>query len=134
MPKHQGLQRIRFWMTFSDKYLTHLRVLENIGMTSIEPVTFKGQSVQPLEFLKAVLPDPASLGPRTKGKTCIGCDIVGTKDGKKKRIFIYNSCDHEACYKEVSSQAISYTTGVPAMIGAQMILRNLWKQPVVWNM
>ena len=130
----KGLQRIRFWMTFSDKYLTHLRVLENIWMTSIEPVTFKGQSVQPLEFLKAVLPDPASLGPRTKGKTCIGCDIVGTKDGKKKRIFIYNSCDHEACYKEVSSQAISYTTGVPAMIGAQMILRNLWKQPGVWNM
>lgn len=129
-----GLQRIRFWMTFSEKYLTHLRVLENIGMTSIEAIDFKGQPVAPIEFLKAVLPDPASLGSRTKGKTCIGCDIVGKKDGVAKRIFIYNSCDHEACYKEVSSQAISYTTGVPAMIGAQMILRNLWKKPGVWNM
>jgi saccharopine dehydrogenase (NAD+, L-lysine-forming) len=129
-----GLQRIRFWMTFSEKYLTHLRVLENVGMTSIEAIEFKGQAVAPIEFLKAVLPDPASLGPRTKGKTCIGCDIVGKKDGVAKRIFIYNSCDHEACYKEVSSQAISYTTGVPAMIGAQMILRNLWRKPGVWNM
>ena len=129
-----GLKRIRFWMTFSEKYLTHLRVLENVGMTAIEPVDYKGSKIAPLEFLKAVLPDPASLGPRTKGKTCIGCDIVGVKDGKTKRIFIYNSCDHEACYAEVSSQAISYTTGVPAMIGAQMILRGLWKAPGVWNM
>ena len=130
----KGLRRIRFWMTFSQKYLTHLKVLENVGMTSIEPIDFRGQKIQPIEFLKEVLPDPASLGPRTKGKTCIGCDIVGYKDGKKKRVFIYNSCDHEACYKEVSSQAISYTTGVPAMIGAQMILKNLWKEPGVWNM
>lgn len=130
----KGLKRIRFWMTFSEKYLTHLKVLENVGMTSIEPIEFRGEKVQPIEFLKAVLPDPASLGPRTKGKTCIGCDIIGTKDGKKKRIFIYNSCDHEECYKEVSSQAISYTTGVPAMIGAQMILKGLWKEPGVWNM
>ncbi len=130
----KGLKRIRFWMTFSKKYLTHLKVLENVGMTSIEPIEFKGQKVQPIEFLKAVLPDPASLGPRTKGKTCIGCDIVGIKDGKKKRIFIYNSCDHQECFKEVSSQAISYTTGVPAMIGAQMILKGLWKEPGVWNM
>ena len=130
----KGLKRIRFWMTFSQKYLTHLKVLENVGMTSIEPVNFKGQQIQPIEFLKAVLPDPASLGPRTKGKTCIGCDIVGIKDGEKKRIFIYNTCDHEACYREVSSQAISYTTGVPAMIGAQMILKGLWKEPGVWNM
>jgi saccharopine dehydrogenase (NAD+, L-lysine-forming) len=129
-----GLKRIRFWMTFSEKYLTHLRVLENVGMTSIEAIDYKGSKIAPLEFLKAVLPDPASLGPRTKGKTCIGCDIVGQKDGKPKRIFIYNSCDHEACYREVSSQAISYTTGVPAMIGAQMILRGLWKKPGVWNM
>ena len=112
----KGLKRIRFWMTFSQKYLTHLKVLENVGMTSITPIDFKGQKIQPIEFLKAVLPDPASLGPRTKGKTCIGCDIVGTKDGQKKRIFIYNTCDHEDCYKEVSSQAISYTTGpIPAM-------------------
>ena len=130
----KGLKRIRFWMTFSQKYLTHLKVLENVGMTSIEPINFKGQEVQPIEFLKAILPDPASLGPRTKGKTCIGCDIVGTKDGKKKRVFIYNSCDHQECFKEVSSQAISYTTGVPAMIGAQMILKGLWREPGVWNM
>jgi saccharopine dehydrogenase (NAD+, L-lysine-forming) len=130
----KGLKRIRFWMTFSQKYLTHLKVLENVGMTSIEPIEFRGQQVQPIEFLKAVLPDPASLGPRTKGKTCIGCDIVGTKDGQKKRIFIYNTCDHEECYAEVSSQAISYTTGVPAMIGAQMILKGHWKEPGVWNM
>jgi saccharopine dehydrogenase (NAD+, L-lysine-forming) len=128
-----GLQRIRFWMTFSERYLTHLRVLENVGMTSIEPIEINGQSIAPIEFLKVVLPDPASLGPRTKGKTCIGCDITGIKDGQAKRIFIYNSCDHQACYREVASQAISYTTGVPAMIGAQMILRNLWDAAGVWN-
>ena len=129
-----GLKRIRFWMTFSQKYLSHLKVLENVGMTSIDPINFKGQKIQPIEFLKAVLPDPASLGPRTRGKTCIGCDITGTKSGKKKRILIYNSCDHQECYQEVSSQAISYTTGVPAMIGAQMILRGLWRNSGVWNM
>ena len=128
-----GLQRIRFWMTFSEPYLNHLRVLENVGMTAIEPIEIKGQSIAPIEFLKAVLPDPASLGPRTKGKTCIGCDITGVKNGQAKRIFIYNSCDHQACYREVASQAISYTTGVPAMIGAQMILRNLWDAAGVWN-
>jgi len=130
----KGLKRIRFWMTFSEKYLTHLRVLENIGMTSIEPIQVNGTHIAPIEFLRHVLPDPGSLGPRTQGQTCIGCDIVGTKDGQKKRIFIYNTCDHQECYQEVSSQAISYTTGVPAMIGAQMILRGLWKQPGVWNM
>jgi len=129
-----GLKRIRFWMTFSERYLTHLRVLENVGMTSIEPINFKGQAIAPIEFLKAVLPDPASLGPRTKGKTCIGCDIVGIKDGKPKRIFIYNVCDHEACYAEVSSQAISYTTGVPAMIGAMQIVKGNWRDAGVWNM
>ena len=130
----RGLKRIRFWMTFSEKYLTHLRVLENVGMTGIEPIQFKGMQVAPIEFLKAVLPDPASLGPRTKGKTCIGCDIVGVKDGKRKRVFIYNVCDHEACFAEVSSQAISYTTGVPAMIGALQILSGKWRTPGVWNM
>ncbi|MEO0794695.1 MAG: saccharopine dehydrogenase family protein [Verrucomicrobiota bacterium] len=130
----KGLKRIRFWMTFSQKYLTHLNVLQNVGMTAIEPIDFKGQSIAPIEFLREVLPDPASLGPRTKGKTCIGCDIVGTKDGKKKRVFIYNSCDHEECYKEVSSQAISYTTGVPAMIGGMMILTGKWRKDGVWNM
>ena len=121
-------------MTFSENYLKYLNVLKNIGMTSIDAVDYKGQQIQPIEFLKAVLPDPASLGARTKGETCIGCDIEGTKNGVKKRIFIYNSCDHQTCYEEVSSQAISYTTGVPAMIGAQMILRGLWKRPGVWNM
>ena len=130
----KGLKRIRFWMTFSENYLKYLNVLKNIGMTSIDAVDYKGQQIQPIEFLKAVLPDPASLGARTKGETCIGCDIEGTKNGVKKRIFIYNSCDHQTCYEEVSSQAISYTTGVPAMIGAQMILRGLWKRPGVWNM
>ena len=129
-----GLKRIRFWMTFSEKYLTHLNVLENIGMTSIEPIEIKGQSIQPIEFLKKVLPDPASLGERTKGKTCIGCDIIGIKKGQKKRIFIYNVCDHQSCYREVGSQAISYTTGVPARIGAEMILSKQWKSPGVWNM
>ena len=130
----KGLKRIRFWMTFSENYLKYLNVLKDIGMTSIDAVDYKGQQIQPIEFLKAVLPDPASLGARTKGETCIGCDIEGTKNGVKKRIFIYNSCDHQSCYEEVSSQAISYTTGVPAMIGAQMILRGLWKRPGVWNM
>ncbi|MEC7487678.1 MAG: saccharopine dehydrogenase family protein [Verrucomicrobiota bacterium] len=130
----KGLKRIRFWMTFSENYLKYLNVLKDIGMTSIDAVDYKGQQIQPIEFLKAVLPDPASLGARTKGETCIGCDIEGTKNGVKKRIFIYNSCDHQTCYEEVSSQAISYTTGVPAMIGAQMILRGLWKRPGVWNM
>lgn len=129
-----GLQRIRFWMTFSDQYLTHLNVLQNVGMTSIEPIEFEGQFISPIQFLKAVLPDPASLGPRTKGKTCIGCDIKGIKDGQEKRVFIYNTCDHEECYREVKSQAISYTTGVPAMIGAMMILTGKWKAPGVFNM
>lgn len=129
-----NLKRIRFWMTFSEKYLTHLRVLENVGMTSIQPIEIHGQSIQPIEFLKKVLPDPASLGERTKGKTCIGCDIKGIKDGQKKRSFIYNVCDHQSCYKEVLSQAISYTTGVPARIGAEMIVSDQWKTPGVWNM
>lgn len=130
----KGLKRIRFWMTFSQKYITHLNVLQNVGMTSIEPIEFNGQKIAPIEFLKAVLPDPASLGPRTKGKTCIGCDIVGVKDGKKKRVFIYNVCDHEACYAEVSSQAISYTTGVPAMIGGMLVATGVWRKDGVWNM
>ena len=129
----KGLKRIRFWMTFSQKYLTHLRVLENVGMTSIEPVMYEGKEVIPLQFLKSVLPDPASLGPRTKGKTCIGCVITGLKDGKPRRIYIYNICDHEECYREVQSQAISYTTGVPAMIGAKMIVTGAWTGEGVYN-
>ncbi len=103
----KGIKRIRFWMTFSEKYLTHLKVLENVGMTSIEPIEFEGQKIVPLQFLKAVLPDPASLGPRTKGKTNIGCIFQGIKDGQPKTYYVYNVCDHEECYKEVGSQAIS---------------------------
>ena len=130
----KGLKRIRFWMTFGESYLTHLRVLENVGMTRIEPVQFEGKEIVPLQFLKALLPDPASLGPRTKGKTCIGCLVDGVKDGKKRRVFIYNVCDHQECYQEVKSQAISYTTGVPAMIGAKQMLTGKWLQPGVFNM
>ncbi|GKV65026.1 MULTISPECIES: saccharopine dehydrogenase family protein [Sporosarcina] len=128
-----GVEKIRFWMTFSEKYLTHLKVLENVGMTSIEPIEFEGQQIVPLQFLKAVLPDPASLGPRTKGKTNIGCIYQGTKDGEPKTYYVYNICDHQECYREVGSQAISYTTGVPAMIGAMMMLTGKWKKPGVFN-
>ncbi|MFC5464969.1 saccharopine dehydrogenase family protein [Lederbergia graminis] len=128
-----GVKRIRFWMTFSENYLTHLKVLENVGMTSIEPINFEGKEIVPLQFLKAVLPDPASLGPRTKGKTNIGCIFQGTKDGKPKTYYVYNVCDHQECYREVGSQAISYTTGVPAMIGAMMILTGKWKKAGVYN-
>lgn len=128
-----GVKRIRFFMTFGQSYLNHLKCLENVGMTSIEPIEFQGQQIVPLQFLKAVLPDPASLGARTKGKTNIGCIYKGIKDGQEKTYYIYNVCDHEECYKEVGSQAISYTTGVPAMIGAMMILKDLWKKPGVYN-
>ncbi len=127
-------RRMRFWMTFSDNYLTHLRVLEGIGMTSITPIKFQGQDIIPLEFLKAVLPDPGSLGALTKGKTCIGDVISGVKDGKEKHYFIWNECDHEECYAETGAQGVSYTTGVPAMIGAKQILEGTWKKPGVWNM
>ena len=130
----KGLQRIRFWMTFSDNYLKHLEVLQNVGMTSITPVMFEGREIVPLQFLKALLPDPASLGPRTKGKTCIGNVMEGIKDGKPRKIYIYNVCDHEECYREVGSQAISYTTGVPAMIGAMMMVTNAWRGQGVFNM
>lgn len=128
------IKRARFWMTFSDNYLKHLEVLGNVGMTGIEPIMFEGREIVPLQFLKALLPDPASLGPLTKGKTCIGCFAQGIKDGKPVAMFIYNVCDHQECYLEVKSQAISYTTGVPAMIGAKMILEGKWKKPGVWNM
>jgi saccharopine dehydrogenase (NAD+, L-lysine-forming) len=128
------IRRARFWMTFSDNYLNHLKVLQNVGMTRIDPVIYEGHEVIPLKFLKSVLPDPASLGPLTKGRTCIGCLARGTKDGKPKIAFIYNICDHEACYREVKSQAISYTTGVPAMIGAKMMLSGKWRGEGVFNM
>ncbi|MGJ7458172.1 saccharopine dehydrogenase family protein [Halomonas sp. RA08-2] len=129
----KGLERIRFWMTFSEKYITHLKVLENVGMTSIEPIKVNGCEISPLQFLKAVLPDPASLGPRTKGKTNIGVILDGIKDGKRRKVHIYNICDHEKCYEEVKSQAISYTTGVPAVTGAMLMLKGIWKGEGVFN-
>jgi len=131
----KGLRQARFWMSFSDNYLKHLEVLGNVGMTRIDPVTFNGVEIVPLQFLKALLPDPASLGPLTKGKTCIGCQVCG-KDAKGKDTvaFIYNVCDHEDCYREVKSQAISYTTGVPAMIGAKLMLTGAWSGAGVFNM
>jgi len=128
-----GLKRIRFFMTFGESYLRHLQCLENVGMTSIEPIEFEGKEIIPLQFLKAVLPDPASLGPRTKGKTNIGCIFQGVKDGQPKNLYIYNICDHEECFKEVGSQAISYTTGVPAMIGTALVMQGLWQKPGVYN-
>lgn len=130
----KGLKRIRFFMTFSQNYLTHLKCLENVGMTSIKPINFQGQEIIPLQFLKAVLPDPASLGPRTKGKTNIGCIFKGVKDGKPRTYYVYNICDHQECYREVGSQAISYTTGVPAMIGAMLMLKGIWKGEGVFNL
>ncbi len=130
----RGLKRARFWMTFSQNYLNHLKVLENIGMTSIEPVDYKGQKIVPLQFLKSVLPEPGSLGPLTKGRTCIGCVMKGVKDGKERKAYIYNICSHEEAYREVGSQAISYTTGVPAMIGAMMMLTGKWRGAGVFNM
>ena len=128
-----GIKRIRFFMTFGESYLTHLRCLENVGMTSIEPIMYEGKEIIPLQFLKEVLPDPSSLGPRTKGKTNIGCIFTGKKDGVEKTIYIYNTCDHQECYKEVGSQAVAYTTGVPAMIGTMMLMTGTWQGPGVFN-
>ncbi len=129
----KGIKRIRFFMTFGQSYLTHLQCLTNVGMTSIEPIDFEGHQIIPLQFLKAVLPDPASLGPRTVGKTNIGCIFQGKKDGKDIAYYVYNICDHQECYREVGSQAISYTTGVPAMIGAMMLLTGKWNKKGVYN-
>ena len=128
-----GLEKAQFWMSFGDSYLKHLEVLGNVGMTGIEPVEFQGQRIVPIQFLKALLPDPSTLGPRTQGKTCIGCVVGGVKDGKARTVYIYQVKDHQDCYREVRSQAISYTTGVPAMIGAKLMLDNVWMQPGVWN-
>jgi saccharopine dehydrogenase (NAD+, L-lysine-forming) len=128
------IKRARFWMTFGDNYLKHLEVLENIGMTSIKPINYNGTEIVPLQFLKSILPDPGSLGSRTKGKTCIGTIITGTKNNIEKTFYTYNICDHEKCFEEVGSQAISYTTGVPAMIGTMLMLEKKWFQPGVWNM
>jgi saccharopine dehydrogenase (NAD+, L-lysine-forming) len=128
------IETARFWMTFSANYLKHLEVLQNVGMTRIDPVLYNGQEIVPLQFLKAVLPDPGSLGPLTKGRTCIGCVATGTRAGREETHYVYNICDHEACYREVGSQAISYTTGVPAMIGALMMLTGKWQGDGVFNM
>ncbi len=127
------VKRIRFFMTFGQSYLTHMKCLENVGMLSTTPVMYEGREIVPIQFLKALLPDPASLGPRTKGKTNIGCIFTGVKDGKPASAYIYNICDHEECYREVKSQAISYTTGVPAMIGASMLLTGKWRSPGVFT-
>ncbi len=133
--KHiNGLKRIRFFMTFGESYLTHMNALENVGMLGIKPVVHKGQEIIPMEFLKTLLPDPASLGPRTKGKTNIGIVAEGIKDGKPKKIYIYQVSDHEKCFAEVQSQAVSYTTGVPAMIGAKLMLEGKWQAKGVYNM
>eukprot|EP01029_Cantina_marsupialis_P031042 TRINITY_DN8718_c0_g1_i1.p1 TRINITY_DN8718_c0_g1~~TRINITY_DN8718_c0_g1_i1.p1 ORF type:complete len:403 (-),score=83.88 TRINITY_DN8718_c0_g1_i1:2076-3284(-) len=129
----KGLKRIRFFMTFGDSYIQHMNCLQNVGMLGIEPVMHKGVEIIPIEFLTTLLPDPASLGPRTVGKTNIGCIIEGIKDGKKKKIYIYNICDHQECYKETGAQAVSYTTGVPAMIGSKMIYKGIWDGKGVFN-
>lgn len=128
-----GVKRIRFFMTFGQSYLTHMKCLENVGMLSTTPINFDGKEIVPIQFLKALLPDPASLGPRTVGKTNIGCIYTGIKDGKEKTLYIYNVCDHQECYREVGSQAISYTTGVPAMIGAMMVVKGIWNKPGVFT-
>jgi saccharopine dehydrogenase (NAD+, L-lysine-forming) len=130
----RGLERIRFWMTFGEAYLKHLDVLGNVGMTRIDEVDYQGHKVVPIKFLKALLPDPASLAPGYTGKTSIGCLIAGEKDGKPRKVFIYNVCDHAETYKEVRAQAVSYTTGVPAVTGAVMMVTGQWKGHGVFNM
>ncbi|MEO9967245.1 MAG: saccharopine dehydrogenase family protein [Reichenbachiella sp.] len=128
-----SLKRARFWMTFGDEYLTHLRVIQNIGMAGIEPVNYNGQEIVPLQFLKAVLPDPGSLGENYEGETSIGCRIKGIKDGKETTYYIYNNCKHQEAYNETGAQGVSYTTGVPAMIGAMMVLNGEWSGAGVFN-
>ncbi|MBO9713549.1 saccharopine dehydrogenase family protein [Sphingomonas sp.] len=127
------IRRARFWMTFGDQYLTHLRVLQNVGLTSIEPVMFEGREIIPLQFLKAVLPEPSTLGTTTKGKTNIGDIATGTKDGAEKTVYVYNVCDHEDAFAETGNQAVSYTTGVPAMIGTALMLDGRWAGKGVFN-
>ncbi len=128
-----GLERMRFWMTFSENYLTHLRVIRNIGLDNIHPIDFKGQKIVPMEFLKALLPDPASLATNYSGKTVIGCIVTGIKGGKESTKFIYNVCDHAETFKEVGSQAISYTAGVPPMVAAMMLMQGKWSGAGVYN-
>ena len=127
------IKRARFWMTFGQEYLTHLRVIQNIGMARIDEVEYNGQKIVPIQFLKAVLPDPGELGENYTGQTSIGCRIKGLKDGKETTYYVYNNCSHEAAYKETGAQGVSYTTGVPAMIGAMMFFKGLWRKPGVYN-
>jgi len=129
-----SIKRARFWMTFGEEYLTHLRVIQNIGMARIDPVMYNGVEIVPIQFLKAVLPNPGELGENYKGWTSIGCRISGTDMGGKERTYyIWNNCSHEEAYRETGTQAVSYTTGVPAATGAMMYLKGLWKRPGVWN-
>lgn len=127
------LKRARFWMTFGQEYITHLRVLQNVGMTRIDPVYYEGKEIIPLQFLKAVLPEPSSLGENYSGETSIGCQIKGIKEGKEQTYYVYNNCKHQDAFNEVGGQGVAYTTGVPAMIGAKMILENKWMKPGVYN-
>lgn len=127
------IKRARFWMTFGQEYLTHLRVIQNIGMDSIKPINYQGMEIVPLQFLKAVLPNPQDLGENYEGETSIGCRIRGLKDGKEHTYYVYNNCSHQAAYEETGMQGVSYTTGVPACIGARMFMLGLWKKPGVWN-
>ena len=127
------IKRARFWMTFGQEYLTHLRVIQNIGMARIDPIMYNGVEIVPIQFLKAVLPDPKSLGENYTGKTSIGCRIKGIKDGKERTYYIYNNCDHEKAYEETGTQAVSYTTGVPAALGAAMWAKGFWRMPGVRN-
>jgi saccharopine dehydrogenase (NAD+, L-lysine-forming) len=130
---YPALRRARFWMTFGQEYLTHLRVMQNIGMTSIKPVMYQGVEIVPIQFLKAVLPDPGTLGENYTGQTSIGCRIRGLKDGAEHTYYVYNNCSHRAAYEETGAQGVSYTTGVPAMIGAKLFLNGTWNNPGVWN-
>lgn len=127
------IKQARFWMTFGEEYLTHLRVIQNIGMARIDPIDYNGQQIVPLQFLKAVLPNPQELGENYEGETSIGCRIRGIKDGKERTYYVYNNCKHQDAYKETGMQGVSYTTGVPAMIGAMMFFKGLWRKPGVWN-
>ena len=127
------IKRARFWMTFGQEYLTHLRVIQNIGMASIEPINYEGKEIVPIQFLKAVLPAPETLGDNYTGETSIGCRIKGIKDGQEKTYYIYNNCSHQAAFNETGTQGVSYTTGVPATIGAMMFLQGQWKKPGVYN-
>ena len=132
--QYPSLRKAQFWMSFSPSYLQSLRVLENVGMTSIRPIEYKGKSIVPLQFLSSLLPDPRRLEEAITGQTCIGCIVRGTKEGKRRSIYLYNSCSHERAFEDTGSQAVSYVTGIPAIIGAKLMLQKRWFEPGVWNM